>query len=267
MGTSSSGKGPGSGVLLVPPWVPDLPPLLGPEDSTPSAGPPLAAPTGRFGPARRSLGLFAHTGAPSDMRRGLGHYIRRGYGGARTATQRMGGTIRTAGTLYGALSSAAAGQPAESGSPFDPSGLAGRSADEILDALVEAVRPVDGTQDAEAARVAIRSALSDLLGRFPQADLLLLSEDERVFAIERYIARDVYNHFHLDVGKTLQGKAPNASAALSRLKDVKDYVEQAVSSRFRALTAASQPLSQRRISDVAREALQQTFEVFEEYVS
>ena len=113
--------------------------------------------------------------------------------------------------------------------------------------------------------MAIRNALSDLLGRFPDADLLLLSEEQRVFAVERYIALDVYNIFRLDVGKTLQDKAPSASVALSRLKDVKDYVEQSVSSRFRALRTAGQPIGSGRISDLARQALQQTFEVFEEY--
>ena len=198
---------------------------------------------------------------------GLGHYVRTGYGGAGTATRRMGGTVRTAGRLYGTLSSAAAGQSTEPGDPFDRSALEGRPSDEIMDALVEAVRPVDGTQDAEAERVAIRDALSDLLGRFPEANLLLLSEEQSVFAIERYVARDIYNRFRLDVGKTLQDKAPSASAALSRLKDVRDYVHESVSLWFRAAMTAGEPLNVRRISDLVHQALQQTFEVFEEYVT
>ena len=179
----------------------------------------------------------------------------------------MGGTVRTAGRLYDTLSSAAAGDSTESGDPFDRSSLEGRLADEIMDAVVEAVRPVDGTQDAEAERVAIRNALSDLLGRFPEADLLLLSEDQCVFAIERYVAHDVYNRFHLDVGKTLQDKAPSVSAALSRLRDVRDYVHESVSLWFRAAMTAGEPLNGRRISDLARQTLQQTLEVFEEYVT
>ncbi len=281
MGTSKSSTGPGPGVPLVPPWVPaPAAPVDGdggddtggpdqqaqPDQPAPAPQPVPIAPAARFGPARTSLGSFARTGSSDDMRSGLGHYVRKGYGGAATAARRMGCTARTAGTLYGALSSAAAGQPAAPGSPFDPALLAGRSADEVMDALVEAVRPVDGTQDAEAGRVAIRNALSELLERFPDADLLDLSEDQRVYAIEHYVALDVYNRFALDLGKTVQDKAPSASAALSRLKDVKDYVKQTVAARFRDLGKAGEQLGARRISEMVRQALRNTFEVFEEYV-
>ena len=287
MGTSRSSTGPGPGVLLVPTWVPD--PVLpeAPADTSggddddgqdqqaqpaqpaqpaPTPQPVPIAPARRFGPARTSLGSFARTGSSYDMRRGLGHYIHKGYGGAGTAAQRMGGTARTAGTLYGALSSAAAGQAPDPGSPFDPALLAGRSADEVMDALVETVRPGDGTQDAEAGRVAIRKALSELLSRFPDADLLDLSENQRVFAIERFLALDVYGRFALDVGKTIQDRAPSASAALSRLKDVKDYVKQTISARFRNLSTTGEQLGARRISEMGRQALQDAFAVFEEYV-
>ena len=192
--------------------------------------------------------------------------MRRGYGGASTTTRRMGSTVRTTGRLYDVLSSGTLGESAEPNSRFDFSGLAGRSADEIMDVLVERVRPVDGTQDADAGRVAIRNALSDLLDRFPEANLLLLSEEECVYALERYVALDVYHLFHLDVGKTVQANAPSASDALSRLKDIKDYVVEAISSRFRALMTAGKPLTATYVSDLARQTLQQTFEVFEAYV-
>jgi len=283
MGTSRSGTGPGPEVPLVPPWVPDpVPPADGDGPDTPDGQdpqtqpgpvPPSApalqtvplAPKARFGGARTSLGSFAHSGSAEDMKRGIGHYVRRGYNGASSATQRMGGTVRTAGTLYGALSSAAAGQAAAPGSPFDPVLLAGRTAAEVMDALVEAVRPTDGTLDAEGARSAIRNAMADLLEQFPEANLLELSEDQRLFAIERYVALDVFNRFALDLGKTIQEKAPSATAGLVRLKEVKDYVKQTISARFRALIRAGEQLGTRRVSELARQALRATFEVFEDY--
>jgi hypothetical protein len=96
----------------------------------------------------------------------------------------------------------------------------GRTADDIMNAVVEAVRPVDGTQDAEASRTAIKGCLSEVLERFPDANLLELSDAERTFAIERYVALDVFQRFALDLGKVIQDKAPTASAALGRLKEV-----------------------------------------------
>lgn len=200
------------------------------------------------------------------MRRGVGHYVSKGLGGSSSAARRFGGTAQTAGALYGALSSTAAGQPSAAGSPLDPGLLTGRSAADVMDAVIEAVRPVDGTQDAEASRAAIRDGLSGLLDRFPDADLLNLTEDERLFVIERYMAVDVYNRVILDVGTSVQDKAPSPSAALSRMREIKDYIRETIAARFRALRTAAAALSARVVAGIATQALKAAFEVFEEYV-
>ena len=196
------------------------------------------------------------------MRRGLGHYIRKGYGGSSTAVQRMAGIALTAGKLYDILIGAK-GQPVAPDSPFDSVPLAGKSADEIMDAVAEAVRPLDGTLDAEAGQKAMRNAQSELLEQFPDADLLNLSEEQLIFAVECYLVNDVFNYFVLDVGQTLQDKASSASEALSLLKEVKDYIKQTVLVQFRALSTVREKLDGRRISDLAHQALSETFEIFE----
>lgn len=291
MGTSTSSTGPGPGIPLVPPWVPDPEPPIPPPDAqegedtdsqdhtdsqdqevTPAPSvaadttPIPTAPFARFRGARVNLGNFAHTGSTVYMRRGLGHYVRSGYGGSHTATRRMGGTTRTAGVLYGTLSSVA-GQAEATHRSLSLILLAGRSADEIMDALVDAIRPIDGTQDSEAARSSIRDALSELLGRFPDADLLNLTEDQRLYVIEQYLALDVYRRFALDLSKTVQDKAPSAITALSRLKEVKDYIKQTVLAQFRKLGKVGEQLDARHISEIARQSLHNTFIVFEEYVT
>jgi hypothetical protein len=164
MGTSASSKGPAGGVPMVPPWVPDLPPTTpdGDGDASPPAdngGEPAElspnqnadalpqapvpdrpmAPAARFTGARRNLGSFAKTGNSGDMRRGLGQYVRSGYGGARTATRRFGGTASTAGALRGALYALAQGQPAGPDGQLNRTLLQGRSAREVVDAVVEAL--------------------------------------------------------------------------------------------------------------------------------
>ena len=173
--------------------------------------------------------------------------------------------MTTAGVLGSALASVAAGQAAAPGSPLDPALLAGRTVQEVMDAVVEAVRPVDGTQDAEAERASIRDALSELLTRFPDADLLNLGADQRVYAIERFTAIDVFRRFELDLGKTIVERAPSAIAALSRLKEVRDYIKQSVAASFRRLRDAGRTLTSGRIGQVVQDALKETFEVFEGY--
>src|ERR1051326_3468460 len=134
-----------------------------------------------------------------------------------------------------------------------------------MDAIVEAVRPADGTQDAEASRAAIKDALSELLTMFPDADLLNLTEEQRSIAIERFVGIDVFQRTMLDLGKAIQEKAQTAAMGLSRLKEVKEYIKQTVAAAFRKLHGAGQRVTAGRAKEVVRAALEETFRVFEDY--
>lgn len=302
MGTSQNNDPPGKGLPYVPPWTPPLPPLPPPvppvppkppeppedprddgppepdKDETedgndqpenprqvPQAPPPLAPPA-RFKGARRGLGDFANSGNRNSLRKSLREYVRHGYGGSKTTTARFGGTASIAGVFGSALESVADGSQQAGPGVLDRALLQGRSASEVMDALVEAVRPIDGTQDAEAERASIRGSLSDVLVRYPNADLLNLSAEQRAFAIERFTAIDVFHRYELDMCKTIQEKAPSASVAMRRLKEIKDYIKECVSASFRKIAKAKTPLTTGRISQVVTQALQDTFEVFEGYV-
>lgn len=266
---------------MVPPWTPDPlppPPVENPQgvpddvpdaasDKNPSPSPtslqfnPIA-PAGRFGAARTSIGRYARSGSSDDLRRGLGHYVSKGWGGSNVATQRLSGTVRSAGVLYGALEALAAGRPIEAGGP-DRALLEERSTEQIMSAVVQAVRPVDGTQDAEATRDAIKCAASELLAKNPDADLLSLSEDERLFMVERFLAIDLFNRLMLDIGQAIQKNAPSISTAASRLREIKNYIKQAVSAAFRNFHKTGEVLTPRRVSGISRQCIQETLAVFE----
>ena len=95
--------------------------------------------------------------------------------------------------------------------------------------------------------------------------LLNLSPEQREFVTERFVAMDVYRRFVLDLGKTIQDKAPSAATGLSRLKQVKDYVKETVAATFRKLREAGQRLSVGRVKEIVRSALRETMQVFEGY--
>lgn len=301
MGTSQNNDGPGKGLPFVPPWTPPLPPVpppplppkppKPPEDDPHDDGPPdpdkdapedgddvadnprpvpqvpsPLAPPGRFGGARRGLGDYASNGDRGSLRKSLREYVRHGYGGAKTTTARFGGTASIAGVFGSTLEAVAEGGNQAGPGVLDPALWQGRSASEVMDALVEAVRPVDGTQDAEAERASIRGSLSDVLVRYPDADLLNLSIEQRTFAIERFTAMDVFHRYELDLGKTIQEKASSASVAVRRLREIKDYIKECVSASFRKIAATGTWLTKSGISQVVTQALQDTFEVFEGYV-
>lgn len=267
MGTSQSSSGSPSNVPFVPPWVPDVsePGDESNDGANNGEQDTAVAPTGRWRGSRLSLGKFAQSGDSVDMRSGIGHYVS-GLGGALSGTRRFGGTIKTADRLHGALSGLARKQPIEPSSPLDPALLKDRTVREVLDAVIEAVRPVDGTQDSEASRSSINDALSDLLERFPEADLFQLSQEHREFAIERFVAYDVYRRFNLDVGGAIKGKAPNATVALSRLGEAKDYIRETVATSFQQLRNAGQRLLSDIVTQVINKSLRGALMIFEEYV-
>lgn len=287
MGTSQSSNGSPSGVPMVPPWVPDIPLPALPSEAVPAEGVPLVdtpdqsqpeppvrtepqqpipvAPRGRFGGAKRNLGEYANSGDRDSMKRGLGQYVKKGYGGSATATRRFSGTAQTAHALYSALSSGTNNPYTATGNPLDPVLMEGRSADEVMDAVVEAIRPVDGTQDTEASRTAIKNALSDVLERYPDADLCAMQEEHRNLAIERYVARDVFLRFDLDIGKTIIDKSPNAAEGMGRLKEIFEYIQEAVAASFRQLRNDGHRLASGLITQIVQNALRETFQVFEGY--
>lgn len=267
MGTSKSSGGPGRNVPLVPPWA-DSPPDDAPQGDSPAPPDgetpaiPENAPDRRFLLARRRLHDFARNGDGGSLRGGVGAYVRQGYGGAAYAARRMGSTANAAAALGGVLAGFAGdaipGQPS-----IDRALLEGRTADEIMDAVVEAARPVDGTQDAEASRLSMRDALSELLARYPDADLLALTVEQREFAIERFVSLDVFQRFDLDLGKDIRDSASSLTAGLARVKEAKSYIVETVAAAFRDLRAAGRRLTAGQISMVTRDALRDAFDVFQ----
>lgn len=278
MGTSTSSTGPGGGVPFVPPWTPPAPPLLpdtqdmdvpadigaqpSTEEQTPEQELPGNAPAGRFGPTRRALRDYGRSGHRNDLQKALGSYVSRGYGGGRTASRRFSGTAATASALGNVLAALANSTPIPG---LDRSLLATMDVDTLLDTLVEVVRQVDGTQDAEAERRSTREAMTDTLKKFPEADPLNLDATTRAYAIERFVALDVFNRFFLDVGAAIQDNAPNPTQALARLAEAKAYIAETVSAAFRRLEQAGHSTNTDAVSRVIRTALRDAFEIFEDY--
>lgn len=265
MGTSASSRGPGSGVPLVPDWV-EAPPNPLPTSPAAAAQQALLAPARRFQSARTSLGQFARTGEGKGLRRGLGHYSRTGLGGAASAAARMGSTARTAGGLYGVLDALRTGTNVPPEVPLSPTQLAGKTQTEIADLIADALRPVDGTQDSEAARDAISRAFSELLEQDPAADLAALTDAQLGQVVEGYIAHDLAHRVELDVGKAVLDKAPNYADGVQRLEEMKAYIRQEVARCFRAQEQMGQTMTRPNAAELAKDILRDTFEIFESYL-
>lgn len=293
MGTSASSRGPGSGpdVPIIPPWV-DNPPLVPKPQTPPSQIPfpgqrqptrpqspaspqpnsplpvtqPSASPSqpGRWRAVRTSLGKFAGGGGDrgKHLRRGLGHYSRSGMGGSGNAARRMNGSARAAGALHEALTSLAAGQPLPPDLGIDPLALAGLSSAEIIDVLVDAIRPIDGTQDAEATRDSVSRALSEALSQSNGVTPLTPQQIDQVTA--NTLGLDVAHRIELDVGKAVIDKAPTKGEGLERLQEMKDYVREVVAAAYADERQRNGAVGRAVIERISRDAIEQAFQVFED---
>ncbi|WP_328799695.1 Qat anti-phage system associated protein QatB [Rhodococcus sp. T7] len=190
--------------------------------------------------------------------------MRTGYGGSGTMSRRLSGTAVTAGRLNGVMQS---GRGPDGKSLTDIALASGSDVNVVLDAIVDAATPIDGTQDRESSRRAVRDALTDLLGRFPEADLLALTETQREYVIERYAALDVYGRFCLDLQKTIMAKAHDPATGLRRLKQVREFISEHVSAAFRMIRKGGTPATTANVARLTSLALRETLTVFEEYTS
>ena len=264
MGTSASSSGPGGGVPLVPPWVPQA--GESGDKAKQNAAPGELAPPARFANARRGLGKFARSGDSEALRRGLSHYTSKGLGGAGGAARRMGGAATRSGVLLSALGGLSDKTVAPSQLGFDTAGLEGRSAREIIDHVARFVSPSDGTQDAESSQRAVNAALSDLLAEDPDLDIASLTRDQIDWVLERHIMYEIVQRIELDVGKAIIGKAPSPASAIERMKEMREYVEESVAAAFRANRSEGRELEASKAAQLSSSIIEDTFAVFEEYV-
>ena len=300
MGTSQSSKGSPSGTPMVPPWVPPVPqnfepnvdlpmevvsPQAGapqepsPDQEQPSGdeqevnqgematGPIPIAPRGRFNASRRHISDFAKTGSVNSLQKGLKHYAKKGVGGGKIAAKRLAGTSKTAGTLFHALSGLAS--QAQGQAPvlnkLDKNQLQGKPAREIINKIVEALSPTDGTQDSEARKRSIDNSLSDLLEKFPDADLCNLNVEQIEFSVEAFAIEDIIRRFELDLQQTILEKAPGVIEASKRVKEAKDFIREVAKDAFKSLKTKSGVFNEANVSRIISSAIELTFDVFGSY--
>ncbi len=289
MGTSAGSKGSPSGRPLVPDWVPDVSPLPAPPEKEPEEDPnpdedpqkkpdekkekdskkdkeqpkkpiPEVAPRGRYGPARGSIGKFGSTGSSGALKSALGHYASKGMGGSGGAARRLGGSSMAAGRTYEVLSSLRNNTTDKSG--LSPKDLRNCSVREAKDRIVEAIQPVDGSQDTESIRESLNQAMGDMLEIHEDASLDSLTEEQFDTLMSSFIAHEIYSHFMLEVGEALLAKG--GSEGVERANDALDYIKAEVGRVYG--TFETRPTSPKEAAGISNSVLEKTFSIFEEYI-
>ncbi|MBX4960556.1 hypothetical protein HJA92_03190 [Rhizobium binae] len=300
MGTSKTSGGPGKNVPLVPSWVasdapppptPPSPPLTAPDDgggspSSPSIPPDKqpepppedqkpepqkqpVSPARRFTVAKRAVGDFVKSGDERRLRKALGNYVRNGYGGSSTATQRMGKAASAASGLFDLLSRGQTTNDIAAGEApaLDLATLAGLPHNEIADRIADAVNPGDISLDDAGTREAIAEAISSVLGENEDADITSLPAELAEECYVRTLSISAFKILVADIGAAIWRAAHgNAPLANERLKDISDYLREVYRAQYVKMKALGTSISRNNSARIAREITALVMDTFESYL-
>lgn len=272
MGTSTSSTGPSSGVSLDPPWLDDVVgeigggsavPLNDGNAPAPPAPPAGNAPTNRYGDARRALGKFAKTGDTQHLRNAVGHYSRRGSGGASAAASRMRASTSAGAALFSFLNAVSQGATAEARKWVDDLRATNPSAEDVVDAIVRELAPPGGSADEESLRDAMDQALSEVIREDPTVDALSMGANDIWELMKSYLAIEAGNRICFDLGPIFESSNLDPRTAVLREKEMRRFLKNEIGAHVDLLKGTVANPSRSQLDSILQEALKMTFELFE----
>ena len=277
MGTSTSSTGPASGISMDPPWLDDINSDTSvPTDSDSSSeqenetpteqpstqAPVVLAPRARFGTARKNLAEFARSGSQDSFKKAVGHYSKKGMGGASNVAKRMRASTSSVSGLVSFLRDVKNNilpdikdwaQNLMSKSP---------SANEVIDAIIDRVTNEGGIIDEESIKDSMAHAMSDLLEQNPDIELLNLGDGESWDLIEGFLAYEASNRLQLDIGQLLE-RALTPIEMVQRVDEMRDYLKSEISAQLQQYKSSDKHPDISKLNAVIHLALESTFIVFE----
>lgn len=274
MGTSTSSVGPMGRSPLDPPWLDDIPTGAGGGVPPGNSGPPPSdggsplpagpvAPLGRYREARRELRRYIETGDRGSLGRALGHYSRRGSGGAAAAASRMRASTKAGAALFSMLSAAASRSTPVISQWVDALRNSGATAEDVANAIVHELSPPGGSADEESLRDSMAIALSELMQDNPGIDLLALGNDDIWALMDFFLAAEVANRVCFDIAQVLERATVEPIVAVQREREMREFIKSEVKAAVRDLRAVTPNPTQAQMESLMREAVKTTFQVFE----
>lgn len=272
MGTSTSSKGPGGGVDFDPPWLDDVVEAIGdggvgsPDDEstpTPPSTPTGTAPANRYGEARRAFGKFAKTGDAQQLRSAIGHYSRRGSGGASAAASRMRASTSAGAALFSFLNTISQGETAEARRWVDNLRATNPSIEDVVDAIVRELAPPGGSADEESLRDSMDQALSEIMKDDPTIDPLGMGVDDIWELMKGYLAIEAGNRLCFDLGPIFENSQLEPRTAVQREREMRRFLKNEIGAHVDLLRGTVSNPSRLQLDGILKEALKMTFDLFE----
>ncbi len=267
MGTSASHGGPKSGVSFDPPWLDEIDnpetldaPEQDPQEVLPA---PILAPPARFRSARQNLGDYIKSGNRDSLRRSLGHYSHTGMGGARNVANRMRHSASIACKIYSSFSSLRDRNEATISSIIRNYRAGNTDVYGMIDAIAGYICGDGGSLDETSPINSISSALSDLFDKNPDIDITTLSDDSVWSLVSSFLSYEAFSRIQLDIGRGFEAKDVSLDDRITRLKDMREYLESEISSKINDIRNELGNQQAPNLHNVMMTAIERTFKVFE----
>ena len=280
MGTSTSSSGPKGEAPFDHPWLSPVASEISSPIEQLSSEPALPeqnlnqikptsqakglSPPRRFSNARRHLGEFARSGDRGSLKKALGSYSRKGMGGASNVASRMLVSTSAGAGLFDFLQGVRDSTDTSVRNWVNQLTSKNYSAEEIANEIIDQVISTGGSLEEESCRDSMAQAMSDLLVIDPDIDLLSMGEDSIWTVMELFIANEAFNRLNLDIGQLFESVRYAPREAVSRIKDMRDYLKSEISVQIQGLRKDTSNPTKTEMSTLLQSAIKITFEVFEE---
>jgi hypothetical protein len=245
----------------LPRAAPNENPNEGTEESAPQNDPPaqqlppLPSPgsAGRFRTARNNFNTYASTGDRQALSRSLSSYVRKGAGGSRGASRRMGSSIPAAGRVLGFVQDIARAGVNQALSNLGVGNLVGQLAEHALAALTDVFCPAGGPIDQGIARDAWDEAVLGLTDA-GITDITEITAEQWQALVGDFIANSIETKVINDVG-TKGISLPQDIRAINQLQSnlyqlIRGAVDDAIGDRLNGGQTIPQADIQAFVTDI-----------------
>lgn len=287
MGTSSSYNGPNRSPLLPSDFVDDIVPQSPPQDPpdkedvendpkgpandikekvplTAEPSPTIVSP--KWSAAKNAMSKFA-SGNTTNLKKITSHYVR-AYGGARNASRSARSGVKTTIRLGNFLNTVSSNGIRESLKQANIQ-YEGKSAQEILNEVINFIAPIPITKEDSVARKALIVTMEELYVLFDEEgkeilDLDKINKETLNVILLKYIESYIYERIISDLGSRIEKYSSSSADAISKEKDIKEYIDSKVETTLKKKDFSTLNFADQKIGQEIESVYVQCYKVMED---
>jgi hypothetical protein len=210
----------------------------------------------RFASARLQFGRFARGEGTASLAKALGHYSRKGHGGARQVALRMRVSTQVGSSFAAVAQALRTGTDAAFLRWVGSLGHA-PSTKELTKYLLDQVSPVGGSLEEASCRSSLATAIAELLEEKPDTRLAALEDADIWFVLEEFLVQEACVRIRLDIGQVLERMSPRQ--VVQRELEMEEFIRVSVKRCVKPMRRGQAV----NVKDVLATVIRKTFKVFE----